>query len=78
MRLFTHNFLQCHVKGCTQNNFPLRITDAEVQRKEADFNPAFLIGFLDKLEWGALRTAVQDVPCIFGGAQSVACVVGAA
>jgi len=25
MKLITHNILMCNKKGCTQNNFPLRL-----------------------------------------------------
>ncbi|KAI9303961.1 hypothetical protein BJ944DRAFT_240990, partial [Cunninghamella echinulata] len=56
MRLITHNMLQCHVKGCNNNNFPLRFEDAEVELIEADFNPEFLINILPKIEWNALAT----------------------
>jgi multifunctional methyltransferase subunit TRM112 len=60
MRLITHNMLQCHVKDCNTNNFPLRFEDAEVELIEAEYNPTFLINMLPKLDWEALvSTAVQ-------------------
>ncbi|KAI8390803.1 uncharacterized protein BYT42DRAFT_610082 [Radiomyces spectabilis] len=60
MRLITHNMLQCHVKNCNTNNFPLRFEDAQVELIEADYNPEFLANMLDKIEWDALlQTAVQ-------------------
>ncbi|KAJ3337419.1 hypothetical protein HDU93_001119 [Gonapodya sp. JEL0774] len=46
--------LQCHAKGCTKDNFPLRIVDAELENADADFNPQFLRRMLDKIEWTAL------------------------
>ncbi|KAI8364890.1 hypothetical protein EDC96DRAFT_558649 [Choanephora cucurbitarum] len=60
MRLITHNMLQCHVKNCNNNNFPLRFEDVQVEQIEADFNPEFVANMLNKLEWEALcSTAVQ-------------------
>eukprot|EP01135_Chromosphaera_perkinsii_P010333 Nk52_evm5s2118 gene=Nk52_evmTU5s2118 len=68
MRLLTHNMLQCHVKGCTVNNFPLRVEGAvpgekdegysnltlKVEKIEADYNASFLKHMLPKLDWAAL------------------------
>ncbi|ORE04298.1 Trm112p-domain-containing protein [Rhizopus microsporus var. microsporus] len=60
MRLITHNMLQCHVKNCNTNNFPLRFEDAQVELIEAEFNPDFMANVLNKLDWDALRnTAIQ-------------------
>ncbi|KAG2234258.1 hypothetical protein BDF21DRAFT_359800 [Thamnidium elegans] len=60
MRLITHNMLQCHVKNCNNNNFPLRFEDVQVELIEADFNPEFLSNMLNKIEWDALyNTAIQ-------------------
>jgi len=61
MRLFTHNFLQCHVKGCNSNNFPLTFTEAELDKRETEMNVDFIKSFLHKIEWNALQTAVQQV-----------------
>ncbi|CEI89507.1 Putative Trm112p domain-containing protein [Rhizopus microsporus] len=52
--------LQCHVKNCNTNNFPLRFEDAQVELIEAEFNPDFMANVLNKLDWEALRnTAIQ-------------------
>jgi multifunctional methyltransferase subunit TRM112 len=52
--------LQCHVKNCNNNNFPLRFEEVQVELIEADFNPQFLSNMLNKIEWEALvNTAVQ-------------------
>ncbi|CAO3666592.1 unnamed protein product [Umbelopsis vinacea] len=60
MRLITHNMLQCHVKNCNDNNFPLRLEEVEVELVEAEFQPAFLQNILGKLEWQAfVNTAMQ-------------------
>ncbi|GAA5794897.1 hypothetical protein EDC94DRAFT_591859 [Helicostylum pulchrum] len=60
MRLITHNMLQCHVKNCNNNNFPLRFEDVQVELIEADFNAEFLSNMMNKIEWDALyNTAIQ-------------------
>ncbi|CAG8702550.1 9042_t:CDS:2 [Ambispora leptoticha] len=60
MRLITHNMLQCHVKGCNTNNFPLELSEIEYELQETEFNPQFLRNFVPKLEWDALvRTAMK-------------------
>lgn len=61
MRLFTHNFLQCHVKGCTSDNYPLTISEAELQERESEFNADFLRNFLVKVDYPALLSTVQKV-----------------
>lgn len=61
MRLFTHNFLQCHVKGCTSDNFPLAISDAEVRTCESEFNESFMRAYLGKLDYPALLETVKSV-----------------
>ncbi|KAJ3105330.1 hypothetical protein HDU97_008227 [Phlyctochytrium planicorne] len=44
----------CNVKGCSTDNFPLRIEEAELESLEAEFNEAFLRRFMVKLSWPAL------------------------
>jgi len=61
VRLITHNLLACHVKGCTSNNFPLAFRDAQIEIREADFNPEFLRGFMPKIEWSALISASRQL-----------------
>lgn len=72
VRLITHNLLACHVKGCESNNFPLAFANAQVEIREADYNPDFLKGFYPKIEYNALVTAARQVcrlrPC--AGSQS--------
>src|SRR4051812_5103586 len=68
MRLVTHNMLQCHVKGCNTNNFPLKIQDAEVVQVEADFSSNFLKNVLGKLDWGALTRTATEVGQLHDGA----------
>ena len=61
VRLITHNLLACHAKGCTSNNFPLQIKDAQVELRDAEFNAEFLRGFMPKIEWNALVDAAKQV-----------------
>ncbi len=61
VRLITHNLLACHVKGCTTNNFPLKLTNVKLALREGDFNPDFLRGFLPRIEWDALIQASREV-----------------
>ncbi|KAH9985223.1 Trm112p-domain-containing protein [Russula vinacea] len=61
VRLITHNLLACHAKGCTSNNFPLKLTNVTLALREADFNPDFLRGFLPRIEWDALIQASREI-----------------
>jgi hypothetical protein len=38
MKLLTHNFLQCHVKG-VKNGYPLKIEAAKIEERDADYDP---------------------------------------
>lgn len=38
MKLLTHNFLQCHIKG-VKNGYPFKIEAAQVEQRDADFDP---------------------------------------
>lgn len=64
MRLLTHNLLVCNVKGCSVNNYPLKIKPTAVEKQETEFNPDFVRHMLPKLDWNALCIAAKDV-CIF-------------
>ncbi|KAI9451514.1 Trm112p-domain-containing protein [Lactarius psammicola] len=61
VRLITHNLLACHAKGCTTNNFPLKLGNVKLALREADFNPDFLRGFLSRIEWDALAQASREI-----------------
>lgn len=61
VRLITHNLLACHAKGCTTNNFPLKLQDVTVEMRETEFNPEFVRGFLPRLEWKALVHAALEL-----------------
>ena len=52
----------CHVKTCTTSaNFPLHITDAEIEQEEAEFNQTFMTRLLTKIDWNALVKTAFDV-----------------
>jgi hypothetical protein len=38
MKLLTHNFLQCHIKG-VENGYPLKIEAVKIDERDADFDP---------------------------------------
>jgi hypothetical protein len=38
MKLLTHNFLQCHVKG-VKNGYPLKIEAVKIEVRDADYDP---------------------------------------
>lgn len=60
MRLITHNLIQCHVKNCTSNNFPLQFEEVEVESIESEFNADFLVNFLPRIDYDALvRTSLE-------------------
>ncbi|KAI8989548.1 hypothetical protein BDB01DRAFT_782294 [Pilobolus umbonatus] len=61
MRLITHNMLQCHVKNCNSNNYPLKFENAEIELIEAEFNPDFLRNMLNKIDWNALTTTALQL-----------------
>lgn len=66
MRLFTHNFLQCHVRSCTKDNFPLKFEqDAEVQIKTAEYNADFLALQMCKIDYSALLDGLKEVQSVF-------------
>lgn len=61
MKLLTHNMLQCHAKGCNQNNFPLSFTDVELELAEVEFNPEFVAKLLRKIDYPALLLTAQSL-----------------
>ena len=61
MKLLTHNMLICNKKGCTENNFPLKIEATTVDKREFEFQPDFIRRMLATLSWSALVSAAKDV-----------------
>ncbi|KAI9439007.1 Trm112p-domain-containing protein, partial [Lactarius indigo] len=56
-----HNFLACHAKDCTTNNFSPKFNDVKPTLYAVDFNPYFLRGFFPRIEWDALVRASREV-----------------
>jgi hypothetical protein len=55
------NILACHVKSCNANNFPLLLSNVEIEVREAEYNEDFLKGFWPKIEWQALVDTAKTV-----------------
>ena len=65
MKLLTHNILMCNRKGCTKNNFPLKLVAQKIedisQEPNADgeialeYSKNLMQRLTDKIEWNALR-----------------------
>lgn len=61
MKLLTHNMLTSKwLKGVTVG-YPLGITATELKISEVTFNPEFITRIIPKLEWPALKQAVESV-----------------
>jgi multifunctional methyltransferase subunit TRM112 len=66
MKLITHNILMCNKKGCTKNNFPLRLavktfSDFEPENAQ-EYSVNLMQRLLEKLDWSALRSTVASIP----------------
>lgn len=65
MKLITHNILMCNKKGCTKNNFPLKLAVKQFQDYESEnaheFSPALIQRLLEKIDWPALKTTVSSL-----------------
>ena len=63
MRLLTHNFLQC--VNCCSLGYPLALqvsSQDEVEYVECDFDEAFIQNLLNRLDFKALRAAIEGLP----------------
>jgi len=61
MKLMTHNLLMCNRKGCTLNNFPLKIKCNENVFFEVEYDSNLMTRFLKKIDLPALTLACKDV-----------------
>ncbi len=61
MKLMTHNLLLCNKKGCTTNNFPLKIIASNSKIVNMDFDEELVKKFYKKLDLPALTSATKDV-----------------
>merc|ERR1711928_150048 len=60
MKLLTHNFLQSIVKGVTKP-YPLGIKSSSTQTVEVDFSELNVERMVQRLEYGALLSALNDI-----------------
>ena len=74
MKLITHNILMCNKKGCTTNNFPLKIVCNKVEMYQEEATMAYsknlMQRLLEKLDLPALKITLdqlnwQDVRPLF-------------
>lgn len=63
MRVLTHNLLACQARSCisTSANFPLGLSNIQLEVVEAPLNAAFLRGLIPKLDWSALVYAARSL-----------------
>jgi multifunctional methyltransferase subunit TRM112 len=61
MKLMTHNLLACNKKGCTTNNFPLKIIATQTGLINAEYDEDLVKKMLKKLDLPALTLACKDV-----------------
>ncbi|KAL4486884.1 hypothetical protein ABPG72_009648 [Tetrahymena utriculariae] len=61
MRLLSHNLLQCNVKNCKSNNFPLKIQVDKSNIINCEFRKEPLVKLIPKLDWSALAITVHNL-----------------
>ena len=65
MKLLTHNLLMCNKKGCTTNNFPLRLICTKVEMYADDcvqeYSKPLMQRLLEKLDYAALQSTVNGL-----------------
>ena len=66
MKLITHNILMCNKKGCTKNNFPLKLVCRNFQEfapeNAQEYSVTLMQRLLEKLDWAALRSTLASLP----------------
>lgn len=63
--------LQCHVKGCNANNFPLELQEVVLEQEEAEMNEDFLRNMLTKIEYDALVATCLKVRLLLHGPKKI-------
>ncbi len=61
MKLLTHNMLSSRGLKGVKVGFPLKIKATDVKVREVEFNPAFLVRLLPKLDWTAVCAAAASL-----------------
>ncbi len=59
MRLISHNLLQCNVKNCDKNNYPLKIIVNKSNIIDVEYKRDPLVKLIPKLDWAALYLTVS-------------------
>lgn len=60
MKLITHNFLACNIRG-VKNGYPLEIEATNVEIRDTDFDPDFIRKIMGRVDYDVLRKAVKQV-----------------
>ena len=61
MKLLTHNILMCNKKGCSINNYPLKISANKIINKKHIFDEDSLKRFIKKIDFNGLKSACNDL-----------------
>lgn len=63
MKLLTTNFLTCAVKACrgTAEAYPLHFSECELESTDIEYNPAFILNIMPRIEWDALVKVCQQL-----------------
>ena len=61
MKLFTHNLLMCNKKGCSINNYPLKIIPTKIINVPHEYTTDSLIRFIQKIDFNGLKSACNDL-----------------
>lgn len=61
MKLLTHNLLMCNKKGCTINNYPLRIQATNIITKPHELDIDTLERMVKKVDWNGLVIGCKDI-----------------
>ena len=65
MKLITHNILMCNKKGCTTNNFPLKLEATKVEFYTEDslmeYSKPLMQRLFEKIDMDALRVTLDDL-----------------
>ncbi|VDL63717.1 unnamed protein product [Hymenolepis diminuta] len=61
MRLFTHNILTSRVLKVVKVGYPLAIKASKVEVTPMDFDSSQTARFIPKVEWGVLKSALEQI-----------------
>jgi multifunctional methyltransferase subunit TRM112 len=61
MRLLTLNMIQCNVKTCSTNKYPLSVSALLIEDVKMEYNKDFLVNLIPKIDWNALNFNLQEL-----------------